>query len=156
MCCGLTKILRNPKIGQNSQLSKSTIMLKQVLNFQIILKGLTKQIVLQSSMSLYFSFFSVTIRGPLHTTLRLTPYPQARTIYPKANELSTSQHTIHSYCYGVSSCYVTFAWVTQSEPPKGAKNGIKRPKGLQLEVGVRRAPRHLVDLVFLYIQCMYY
>ena len=36
------------------------------------------------------------------------------------------------------------AWVSWPERPKGAKDEVKRPKGLQLEVGARRAPRLLV------------
>ena len=38
----------------------------------------------------------------------------------------------------------TCAWVTRPEHPKGAKDEVKRPKGLQLEVRARRAPRLLV------------
>ena len=34
-----------------------------------------------------------------------------------------------SLCYGVSPCHVTFAWVTQPEHLKDAKDEVKRPKG---------------------------
>ena len=36
------------------------------------------------------------------------------------------------------------AWVTWPERPKGAKDKSRGPKGLQLEVGARRAPKLLV------------
>ena len=38
------------------------------------------------------------------------------------------------------------AWVLRPERPKGAKDEVKGPKGLQLEVGARRAPRLLVHI----------
>ena len=38
----------------------------------------------------------------------------------------------------------TVTWVTRPESPKGTKDEVKRPEGLQLEVEARRAPRLLV------------
>ena len=37
----------------------------------------------------------------------------------------------------------TVTCVTRPESPKGTKDDVKRPEGLQLEVGVRRAPKIL-------------
>ena len=44
---------------------------------------------------------------------------------------------------------LTLSWPNyRPERPKGEKDEVKRPKGLQLEVGARRAPRLLVCNIF--------
>ena len=37
-------------------------------------------------------------------------------------------------------------WFTQPQQPKGGKDKVKRPEGLQLDVEDRRVPRLLVNL----------